>query len=108
MTRPDGFVYLACGRRGGGTRESYIDHDWVEQFLDPRDRGEGEEPKERKEIRSWTYYPHDPETWREKGLSAGVEQLMTPRRRIIGHEALLPVRARGGGGGSDARRGRIG
>ena len=77
QTRPDDYVFLCIGRRGGGSKESYLDHDFVEQFMDPRDRGIGEEPKERKEIRSWTYYPHDPEMWSGKGLDPPVEDLMT-------------------------------
>ena len=74
--RGEGYVFLSCGRRGGGSRESYLDHDMVEPFLDQRDQGIGEEPKERKELRSWTHYPHSPEMWAGRGLPSDVEDLM--------------------------------
>ena len=81
-TRVHGFVYLCCGRRGGGSRESRLDHDVVEQFLDPKDRGIGEEPKERKEVRSWMPYPLDVSKWRGSGVPASVERLMTEGAQI--------------------------
>ena len=77
MTSKLGFVYLCAGRRGGGSSESFLDHDWADSYMDPRDRGEGVEPGERKEVRSWTYYPHDPEQWDKQCLHPSVRELMT-------------------------------
>jgi len=42
-----------AGRRRGASTESRLDHDSVRQYLDPRDRGEGTEPKEEKLARAW-------------------------------------------------------
>ena len=71
-------VCLVCaGRRGGGTRESYLDHAWARQFMDARDQGAGLEPKELKERRAWTYYEWDPRRWEGKGMQPAVERLMT-------------------------------
>eukprot|EP00966_Prymnesium_polylepis_P183307 4248128-Prymnesium_polylepis.1 len=41
-----------AGRRRGASAESRLDHNSVRQYLDPRDRGEGTEPKEEKLARA--------------------------------------------------------
>ena len=80
--RAKGYVFVHCGRRGGGTRESYLDHDEVEKFMDPRDLGVGEEPKSRKEMRAWLPYPWDAATWQDESLPPEVRRLMTEGAKV--------------------------
>ena len=77
MTSPLGFVYVCWGRRGGGTKESWLDHDLADSHMDPKDLGIGEEPKARKEARAWLPYPWDPAKWVGRGVAKPVEELMT-------------------------------
>ena len=72
-----GLRFVCAGKRGGGSCESRLDYAWAAQFMDPRDRGEGVEPKERKEQRAWMRYDWDPTRWAGKSLPADVERLMT-------------------------------
>ena len=71
-------VFLSWGRRGSRPRAgARLVHSEVSEYMDPRDRGVGLEPKEAKELRSWLYYDWEPERWRGKGLPERVERLMT-------------------------------
>ena len=53
-TPPDGYC-MVMGRRGPGSDESYLCHDWAESFMDPRDLlGIGVEPmKSQKRQAAW-------------------------------------------------------
>ena len=75
-------LVLCAGSRRGACAESRLDHEAVRPHLDPRDRGEGLEPKEAKAARSWRPMPHDPELWRGKGMPAEVEHLMVEGAQI--------------------------
>jgi hypothetical protein len=61
-----------------------LDYDAVRPMMDPRDRGVGVEPPERKTLRSRTPYPWDPDRWRGKGVLPAVERLMTEGARCGG------------------------
>ena len=73
----EGKACMHLGRRGGGSRESYLDHDWADTFMDPRDLGIGAEPKEAKRLRAWQELMCETEFWRGKGFPAEIEKVMT-------------------------------
>ena len=76
-TTPDGHC-MVMGRRGPGSDESYLCHDWAESFMDPRDLGIGVEPmKSQKRQAAWQEMVLEPECWKGKGLSPWAEKIMT-------------------------------
>ena len=68
---------MHAGRRGGGSRESKLDHDWADSFMDPRYLGIGAEPKEAKRLRAWQELMCEAEFWRGKGFPDEIEKIMT-------------------------------
>ena len=76
-TQLDGYC-MVMGRRGPGSDESFLCHDWADGLADPRDLGIGVEPmKSQKRQAAWQEMVHEAECWKDKGLSPWVEKIMT-------------------------------
>ena len=72
----EGWVALACGHRVAPAG-MFLDHDTVEEFMDPVDLGIGVMPRGWKAGVAWSPMPtHDPERWRGIGLPPAVEEIM--------------------------------
>ena len=70
-------VLVSFGKRGHGTKESWLDHDRCRAYMDPRDCGLKTAAEAEKRERAWRPVWWEPEFWRQKGLPKEVERVMT-------------------------------
>ena len=85
----DGQVVMSIGRRGGGSKESKLDHKRCRAFMDPRDTGEVKSRSDdTKRERAWTPVWWNSELWEGKGMPREVERIMTEGAEVELERAL--------------------
>ena len=82
-------IVMSMGRRGGGSKESKLDHARCRAFMDPRDTGEVKSKSDdSKRERAWTPVWWNPELWEGKGMPAKVERIMREGAEVEFERAL--------------------
>ena len=72
-----GWSIMSIGARGHPGKGLVLDHDRCEKHMDPRDAGVKTWADRDKRLRAWRPVWHTPDLWRDRGLPAAVEELMT-------------------------------
>ena len=83
-------VVMSFGQRGHGTKESFLDHERCKAYMDPRDLGAKSRAEDEKRERAWRPVWWEPEFWRDKGLPAEVERVMTEGAPVEFDAELMP------------------